>query len=401
MIFIKRLVPYLLAAAVLAVTIFAVRGNESDPAESPDKSTRGESASDTEMRGVWVTYMTLDVEGEQDKERAFSDKIDTIIKDMTDGGFNTMIVQVRPFSDAIYRSVYYPWSHIISGTQGADPGFDPLRLICDKCAESGISVHAWINPYRVSTQNTPSKLSADNPYALDNSIGVELDSGIYFRPESEKARELITNGVIELIESYDVDGIQFDDYFYPTDWGDSDAQAYEEYKSSADSPLSLEDYRKENVSELIRSVYDAVHSSGKDAVFGIAPQGNLPNNDILYADVRRWCTQSGFIDYICPQIYFSLDNPALTFEDALDQWLELEMPENIKLYVGLSGYKAGTDADDGTWLDNDDILATEIKIARDKGADGFMLYSYDSLRDNDNRPELENVMRYLSASPTQ
>ena len=398
MIFIKRLVPYLLAAAVLAVTIFAVRGNESDPAESPDKSTRGESASDTEMRGVWVTYMTLDVEGEQDKERAFSDKIDTIIKDMTDGGFNTMIVQVRPFSDAIYRSVYYPWSHIISGTQGADPGFDPLRLICDKCAESGISVHAWINPYRVSTQNTPSKLSADNPYALDNSIGVELDSGIYFRPESEKARELITNGVIELIESYDVDGIQFDDYFYPTDWGDSDAQAYEEYKSSADSPLSLEDYRKENVSELIRSVYDAVHSSGKDAVFGIAPQGNLPNNDILYADVRRWCTQSGFIDYICPQLYYSLDNPAQSYEEALNDWLKLPRHDGLELYVGLGAYKAGTDADEGTWLDNDDILKTEVEILRKEKCGGFLLFSYDSMKEKTCESEMKNLIGYITSA---
>ena len=397
----KRSIPYLLAAAVLAATMLVVSGIKPNHAESRDKSTGGEAAIEAEMKGVWVTYMTLDVEGEQDKEKAFGNKIDTIIEDMKAGGFNTMIVQVRPFSDAIYRSAYYPWSHIISGEQGVDPGFDPLEMICGKCSEKGISVHAWVNPYRVSTNGSPTKLSADNPYAIDDSIGVRLDSGTYLRPESKKARELITDGVIELVENYDVDGIQFDDYFYPTDWGDSDAQAYEEYKSSSSSPLSLEEYRKENVSELIRSVYSAVRGSGREVMFGIAPQGNLPNNDILYADVRRWCTESGFIDYICPQIYFSLDNPALTFEDALAQWLELKIPDNIKLYVGLSGYKAGTDDDGGTWLDNDDILATEIAISRDKGADGFMLYSYDSIHNKDNRPEIENVMRYLNASPTQ
>ena len=156
----------------------------------------------------------------------------------------------------------------------------------------------------------------------------------------------------------------------------------------------------DNVNKLLKSVYKAVHMTKSNAVFGVSPQGNMSNNSGLFADVKRWCSERGYIDYICPQIYFSLDNPALTFEDAFDDWLKTEKHNDLKLYIGLSGYKAGTDADGGTWLDNDDILKTEIEILRKEGCGGFILYSYDSLNEPDNSNEIKNVINYIN-SPTQ
>ena len=131
-------------------------------------------------------------------------------------------------------------------------------------------------------------------------------------------------------------------------------------------------------------------------MFGISPQGNLGNNEGLYADVRKWCKEQGYIDYICPQIYFSLDNPALTFEDGLSDWLSTEKHDDLSLYIGIPAYKAGTDADGGTWLDNDEILKTEVGISREVKADGFILYSYDSFHNDDNAQEVQNVIRYLN-----
>lgn len=398
---IKKIIPYLLSCFLLAAVVLAVGGVGGEKADNKsDKAAADTAEPEQEMRGVWVTFMTLDVENEADKQKVFSERIDRIIEDMKKGGFNAMIVHARPFCDAIYPSAYYPWSHIISGRQGEDPGFDPMRIICDKCGEAGISVHAWINPYRISTASTPSQLSADNPYSRDGSIGVKVNGETYLNPANKSARELIVNGVIELLENYDIDGIHFDDYFYPENCGDFDKDDYEAYCASAASPLSLEDYRKENVNILIREVYSAVHNTKKRAVFGISPQGNMPNNEVLYADVKRWCAEEGYVDYICPQLYFSLDNPALRFEDGLAQWLNTPRHSGLKLYVGLGGYKAGTDADEGTWLDNSDILKTEIEILRDKGADGFILYSYDSIRNEDNAEEIQNVMNYIN-TPTQ
>lgn len=400
---IRRIIPILLAFVFLAASIVYVSDTKQPvkPKDEGDISTSESVEPAEELRGVWVTYMTLDVESESDKESAFKSKVDSIIEDMKAFDLNTMIVQVRPFSDALYRSRYYPWSHILTGSQGEDPGYDPLEYIIEKAHNSDIKVHAWINPYRITTANTPTELSDDNPYVKDNDIGVEINGALYLDPSSDKARRLIVNGAAEIAEKYDVDGIQFDDYFYPPDCGDFDSKAYEAYRTDTNSPLSLDDFRKDNVNKLIKDVYEAVHKAKRDTVFGISPQGHLSNNDGLYADVRTWCKEDGYIDYICPQLYFSLDNPALTFEEGLRDWMETEKHKGLDMYIGLPAYKAGTDADEGTWLDNDDILATEIAILREKGCQGFILYSYDSFHNEDNSAEIQNVMNYLTTSPTQ
>lgn len=397
----KRMIPFILSFIFLASSIVYVADKDkSTPKKAEAIQTTAEKPSE-EMRGVWVTYMTLDVENEADKENAFKNKIDTVLTDMESANLNTMIVQVRPFCDAIYRSKTFPWSHILTGTQGKDPGYDPLEYIVTKAHEKKIMVHAWVNPYRITTKETPSELSNENPYIKDNSIGVEVNGSLYLNPASDKAIGLIADGAKELAENYDIDGIQFDDYFYPPDCGDFDADEYEVYCESTDDPLSLEDFRKDNVNRMIAQVYQSIRQTNKNILFGISPQGNLGNNEELYADVETWCAEEGYIDYICPQIYFSLDNPALTFEDGLSDWLKISKHDHLSLYVGIPAYKAGTDADSGTWLDNDDILRTEIDITRNAGTDGFMLYSYDSFHNEDNEQEVQNVIRYLTTSPTQ
>ena len=399
--FYKRIIPFVLSFVLLAGSILYVSGSDKEPevsAQEPIKDVSNITVEkpQEEIRGVWVTYMTLDVEGEADKKAAFNEIIDQILSDMENADLNTMIVQVRPFCDALYPSKIYPWSHILTGTQGVDPGYDPLETIITKAHEHDIMVHAWLNPYRISTKDTPSELSNQHPYRKDPSIGVEVNGNMYLNPAKDKTIKLITDGVREIMESYDVDGIQFDDYFYPPDCGDFDKDDYDAYCAESDSPLSLEEFRRDNVNRMIQAVYQAVHSVKNNVLFGVSPQGNMKNNDKLYADVKKWCGEKGYIDYICPQIYFSLDNPALTFEDGLQDWLDAERHDRLSLYIGIPAYKAGTDADSGTWLDNDDILRTELSITREKGCDGFMLYSYDSFHNEDNRQEVENVIRYLN-----
>ncbi len=385
--------PFLLSIILLIVSIVTV-------GEQDTKSVKTSSASydeiADEMKGVWVSYITLDMQNTDMSEDSFTEKIESIINTTKENGFNTLIFQVRPFSDALYKSSYYPWSHILTGTQGEDPDFDPLQIICDLCHENKISVHAWINPYRVSTADTPDTLSNDNPYVKDKSIGFEHNGNIYLDPSNEKGRKLITNGVAEIVKNYDIDGIQFDDYFYPQDSDSVDEKQYEEYKSSTNNPLSKENWRKENVNLLIKDVYKTVHKYSDSVVFGISPQGNIENNEALSADVITWCEKEGYVDYIAPQIYFSLDNPSLTFEEGLSDWLNLDSHNNLKLYVGLAAYKGGTDEDEGTWLDNNDILTNEIEISKERGADGIILYSYESFKSDENEAEIKNVANYLT-----
>lgn len=365
------------------------------------KATADTPESDEEMRGVWVSYMELSMENESSKtQKAFEDKFTEIVQKCRESGFNTLIVQVRPFCDALYKSSYFPWSHILTGTQGENPQYDALQIMCDICKENNLKIHAWINPYRVSSNETPKKLSDNNPYIKNSEIGIKTDNGIFLDPSNETAQQLISDGVKEIAENYDVDGIQFDDYFYPTEDESFDKKQYEAYieKYGKENSMSLDNWRMQNVNTLICKVYRTIKSVDSSVEFGISPQGNIGNNDGLYADVKSWCTCKGFADYICPQIYFSLENPALTFEDCLNSWTSLDFGENVKLYVGLGGYKAGNgEYDEETWLLSDSILADEYDILRNnKSVRGFMLYSYSCLEDDTAKKEINNLINALN-----
>ncbi|MBP7220668.1 MAG: family 10 glycosylhydrolase [Ruminococcus sp.] len=407
----KKIVPIIVSViAMLSVICISSFTREKPPKKQNDinniaalssKATADTPESDEEMRGVWVSYMELSMENESSKtQKAFEDKFTEIAQKCRESGFNTLIVQVRPFCDALYKSSYFPWSHILTGTQGENPQYDALQIMCDICKENNLKIHAWINPYRVSSNETPKKLSDNNPYIKNSEIGIKTDNGIFLDPSNETAQQLISDGVKEIAENYDVDGIQFDDYFYPTEDESFDKKQYEAYieKYGKENSMSLDNWRMQNVNTLICKVYRTIKSVDSSVEFGISPQGNIGNNDGLYADVKSWCTCKGFADYICPQIYFSLENPALTFEDCLDSWTSLDFDENVKLYVGLGGYKAGNgEYDEETWLLSDSILADEYDVLRNnKSVRGFMLYSYNSLEDDTAKKEINNLINALN-----
>lgn len=407
----KKIVPIIVSViAMLSVICISSFTREKPPKKQNDidniaalssKATADTPESDEEMRGVWVSYMELSMENESSKtQKAFEDKFTEIAQKCRESGFNTLIVQVRPFCDALYKSSYFPWSHILTGTQGENPQYDALQIMCDICKENNLKIHAWINPYRVSSNETPKKLSDNNPYIKNSEIGIKTDNGIFLDPSNETAQQLISDGVKEIAENYDVDGIQFDDYFYPTEDESFDKKQYESYieKYGKENSMSLDNWRMQNVNTLICKVYRTIKSVDSSVEFGISPQGNIGNNDGLYADVKSWCTCKGFADYICPQIYFSLENPALTFEDCLDSWTSLDFDENVKLYVGLGGYKAGNgEYDEETWLLSDSILADEYDILRNnKSVRGFMLYSYSCLEDDTAKKEINNLINALN-----
>lgn len=407
----KKIVPIIVSViAMLSVICISSFTREKPPKKQNDinniaalssKATADTPESDEEMRGVWVSYMELSMENESSKtQKAFEDKFTEIAQKCCESGFNTLIVQVRPFCDALYKSSYFPWSHILTGTQGENPQYDALQIMCDICKENNLKIHAWINPYRVSSNETPKKLSDNNPHIKNSEIGIKTDNGIFLDPSNETAQQLVCDGVKEIAENYDVDGIQFDDYFYPTEDESFDKKQYEAYieKYGKKNSMNLDNWRMQNVNTLICKVYRTIKSVDSSVEFGISPQGNIGNNDGLYADVKSWCTCKGFADYICPQIYFSLENPALTFEDCLDSWTSLDFDENVKLYVGLGGYKAGNgEYDEKTWLLSDSILADEYDILRNnKSVRGFMLYSYNCLEDDTAKKEINNLINALN-----
>ena len=377
--------------------------SETKKSEIPKQSV---SENDEEMRGIWIPYMSLDLSDTDRSEEQFRNKIDNIIQNCIEHKANTLIVQVRPFGDSIYPSEIFPWSHIISGVQGKAVDYNPLEYIITQAHKYNLAVHAWINPLRISTSKTPSPLSKDNPYMVwkndnnteNDNYTFECDGGIYYNPAYSEVRKLIIDGVCEIVRNYDVDGIHFDDYFYPPKNGDYDKKSYEEYVNSISEdtiPLSRQEWRTANINTLISGVYAAVHSIKNYVVFGISPQGNIENDLEICADVYSWCSISGYVDYICPQIYVSNEHPVLPFNDTAKRWRNLVKNNKVKLYLGLGVYKAGTDADSGSWLLSDDNIKQQIEYGRSLKTDGFMLYSYEYLDTDETRNEVENAMAIL------
>ena len=197
------------------------------------------------------------------------------------------------------------------------------------------------------------------------------------------------------MENYPVDGVHFDDYFYPSQSGELDEEAYTLYTGNTADPLPLLEWRQANINTLVAECYQAVKQADAEAVFGISPQGNIANDLAMGADVTTWAAVPGYVDYLCPQLYYSFENEALGYREALSQWESLPRHQGLSLYAGLALYKAGTDADGGTWLSQDNIIALQAQEAFTAGWQGVVLYSSDSLTAPAAQAEVANAAALL------
>ncbi len=362
------------------------------------------NTSNTEMRAIWVPFMSLNMANTDYSKKAFTEKFDNIISESKRHNLNTLIVHVRPFNDALYPSDYVPWSHIISGQQGKNPGFDPLDYMISATHKAGMQFHAWINPMRIQINNTPSSLSESNiintiknDQSNPKDMIITTETGKYLNPAYPQIRKFIIDGVSEIVKKYPIDGIQFDDYFYPPNTNEADKPCYDDYCSSPGnlSPIPITQWRLANINALISGTYSAIKNIKSDVVFGVSPQCNTDNDLKVGADVFTWCRSQGYIDYICPQTYISLEHPVLPFAKSINQWKELVKDSNIKLYFGLAMYKAGSDKDYGTWKNHNDILKKEVEQCRQLGCNGFMLFSFEDFKNEKAAAEIQNVMSVL------
>lgn len=416
---------YFILWLLLIGTVFIVSGMEKaenkaekSPAPSPKagaeqkeessnpiepKPVSAEPEEDKELIGIWISYLSLSTK--EGTKEAFEENFIKMVEEAKRVKANSLFVHVRPFSDSMYPSQYFPWSHLLTGEQGKDPGYDPLQFMIDTAHENGMEFHAWINPLRVKLATVPEKLSDENPYKQLSEehpyYFLQQEDAIVLNPAYKEVRNLIADGVKEIVENYDVDGIHFDDYFYPENVGDGDSQAYDAYRDKTENPISVEEWRVANINSLISQVYRIIKEVKPQVVFGISPQGNISNNLSLGADVLAWVSTKGYIDYIMPQLYFSYDNPALGFTEALDSWLKLTKHDELKLYIGLGLYKAGTDSDENTWKGKPDIIAKQIEEIREKGAGGYVFFDIDSLFSEDAEDTVAKIEELLSADDSR
>ena len=340
-----------------------------------------------EKRAVFISYIELgnNLRGKSSKD--MKKTIDKMINTSKDFGFNMLILQVRSFSDAIYPSSIFPSSRSVVNNEGDYLSFDILKYFIKKAHKNNLELHAWINPYRISNTTDISIISKDNPsYKLlnTNSDAVKIidNVGIYYNPANSEVESLILKGIEEIITNYDVDGIHFDDYFYPKS-SDIDVLEY-----SKNNNMSLKEFRLSVITSLIKKTYDLIKSYDKSILFGISPDGNIDNNyNSNYVDTRLFCSKKGYIDYIMPQVYYGFLNSTRPFETTIKSWNNL-ITNDIDLIPALAFYKTGNIdnyAKEGIneWIEYNNIIAREVMLSRElTNYKGFAIFRYDSIFNN-------------------
>lgn len=366
---------------------------------------------DDEFRAIWVgTVHGLNYPSKPttDENLLKSDAIEILdyVKDM---GFNTVIFQVRPACDSFYKSNIFPWSKYLTGTQGLAPdnNFDPLSFFIDEAHKRGLELHAWINPYRVTANEKENPyLALSSPAFLNPDLTVKYKDGkLYWNPGEPKAREVVLSGIQEIVDNYDVDGIHIDDYFYPgTDFDDEST-----YAKYGQGFYDKNDWRRDNNTKLVKSIYDIVYNSGKDIVFGASPSGiwaNKENNELgsetrgsqsyyeQYADSRGW-VKNNYIDYIIPQIYWNIGFNVADYEKLSNWWSDVVAGTNVKLYIGQAAYKTGSRDISSPWYGVNEIRQ-QIELNRQNELiDGYAMFSYSSFCDNH---DLYNLIKQLNSN---
>ena len=238
-----------------------------------------------EIRAVFISYIDYQDKLKNKTSIEMEEVINNMINNIKNNKFNTIILQVRPFADAIYKSNIYPPSLTVVN-KGEELELDILDYFITLSHQNNLKLYAWINPYRLSNTNDKSNiLDTASFYDFFNTSKIyEGEDGIYFNPASSEVLNLITNGIKEIVENYSIDGILYDDYFYPNDV--IDLQEYDSYKKSHPE-VTIEEFRINNINNLIKSTYEAVKSINKNVLFGISPAGNIENNlNNEYLDVK-------------------------------------------------------------------------------------------------------------------
>lgn len=352
---------------------------------------------DSEVRGVWIaSVFNIDFPTSPDlTAEQIKNELDDIIQTCSQNGINTIFFQVRPSCDALYESSIFPVSKYLSS--GRQLLFDPLGYIVTKAHENNIFVHAWVNPLRVSVDNDVSSLPDSSPAKEHPEWVVEYGGKLYFDAGIPEVRTLVSDGVREIVRQYDVDGVVFDDYFYPYPVYDDNRKmiAFDDddtFAVNCGSFTNVEDWRRNNVNEMIRSCYNAVHETDDECVFGVSPFGvwqndngqnggsetaNLEAYSALYCDALSWA-DGGYVDYLSPQIYWAFDTASSPYDVVLRWWNSRLDGTGVKLYVShaLHNYN-------DVWAYPEGEISEQITYARsEKTYRGSVCYGYSVLKNN-------------------
>ena len=348
------------------------------------------SKEEKETRAIFISYIELHEYITNDIVISKSNIL-KMINNISDSKFNTIILQVRDNCNSVYKSNIFPNTY----------SFDVLDYFIKESSKKNIKVIAWINPYRVRTTSNIDSIKNDkliNKY-IDTDY-LYINNGIYLNPSKSEVEDLIVDGVKEVL-NYNIDGVLFDDYFYPNN--DIDIIDYENYVKH-NKYISKEEYQLNIINKMIKRVHSECKK--KNISFGVSPDGNIDNNYNKHrADVKRWMKEKDYIDFIMPQIYYGFYNSTKAYTNVIHEWERL-INNNIDLYVALAFYKVGIEdkyAKEGRdeWIMNDNIIMREVLLSRNlRNYKGFSLFRYDNLYEssyytNNSIGEINNLKKII------
>ena len=378
------------------------------------------------VRGVWLATVSrldwppvssVNLSNAENRVKQQQNALTQKLDKLKSLGINTVFFQVKPDGTALWSSRILPWSDMLTGKIGEDPGYDPLQFMLDEAHKRGMKVHAWFNPYRVSVNTKPSTVTELNRTLTLHPASVFVLHRDWIRTASDRfvldpgipeARDWITSIVAELVARYPVDGVQFDDYFYAETPGSTlnDSQTFKRYGQGF---ASKADWRRHNTQTLIEQVSHTIKQLNPNVEFGVSPAGvwrNLSHDpagsdtrgaaayDEAYADTRRW-VQQGLLDYIAPQLYWPFSRQAARYDVLAKWWAEVVKPTNTRLYIGIALYKVGEPSkNEPDWTIKGGVPELKNQIDLNESVpqiNGTILFRENYL----NQPQTQDAVHYL------
>jgi uncharacterized lipoprotein YddW (UPF0748 family) len=391
----------LVSAAFVAGSILAGRPASYEPSTIiPPKAAR-------EFRGVWIaTVNNIDWPSKPGMSTAAQKaELIALLDQAAKLRLNAVVFQARPAGDAMYASKIEPWSEYLTGTMGKapEPYYDPLAFAVEEAHRRGLELHAWINPYRALDFLSKSPIAASHVSKTHAPWVKKYGKYLWIDPGEKGAQDYLLKVILDVVKRYEIDAVQFDDYFYP-ERGDAGADSDFPDEASwrkygAGGHAGRDDWRRENVNTFIQRVYQSIKEVKPWVKFGISPFGiwrpgfppQARGKDAYatrWADSRKWLA-SGWVDYFAPQLYWPIEPKEQSFPALLNWWAE-QNPKGRQLWPGIAAYKAER------W--GQDEIPNQIRLARKQaGVSGYILYNMRSLTMNAGLAEV--LQHNINAEP--
>ncbi|HET7304396.1 MAG TPA: family 10 glycosylhydrolase [Segeticoccus sp.] len=348
-------------------------------AAHPDDCAVDPNAPKHQLRGMWIaTVVNIDWPSRPglpaaEQQAELIDLYDTAVA----RGYNTVVLQVRPTADAFWPSRIEPWSKYLTGTQGEDPGYDPLGFAIEQAHARNLKVHGWFNPHRVSMDTDLDALVPTHPARQHPEWVVAYGPKLYYDPGVPDVRRHNIAAIMDAVTRYDLDGVHFDDYFYPYPVGDEDFPDEDTFARYGAGFDDKDEWRRDNINTLILELAEAIHDAKPDVQFGVSPFAVWRNvatdprgsattagaecYDDLYADTRRWVREE-WLDYIAPQVYWA-EGFAPADYDVLVEWWARQLRESgshTRLFIGQAVYKIGTSTQSPEWIQDPQEMSNHL-----------------------------------------